>query len=170
MSSASGKTPGGRVARRSSGCETVGQLGHSSASVVVEPGQLRGPRARTRIRSGAATTRRRLVADISIGMDVSKATVVVAVHPSDETWTSDTTASMIDALVKRLAGLGPRIVVVEATGGYERALVASCAAAGLPITVVNPRQVRAYAQAIGRTAKTDTIDARLLAEFGARVQ
>jgi len=110
------------------------------------------------------------MAAISIGMDVSKASVVVAVHPPAETWTSDLTPGAIDALVKRLAVWGPRIVVVEATGGYERALVAQCAAAGLPVTIVNPRQVRAFAQALGRTAKTDTIDAALLAEFGARVE
>ena len=61
-------------------------------------------------------------------------------------------------------------MVVEATGGYERALTAQCVTAAVPISVVNPRQVRAFAQALGRTAKTDAIDARLLAEFGARVE
>ena len=107
---------------------------------------------------------------VSIGIDISKATAVVAVQPTGESWSSDTTPGAIDMLVTRLVALAPGIVVVEATGGYERALVASCATAGLPIAVVNPRQVRAYAQAIGRTAKTDRIDAALLAEFGARVQ
>jgi transposase len=106
---------------------------------------------------------------VSIGIDVSKATHVVAVYPSGETWTTETTPTAIDALVKRVGALTPGVVVVEATGGYERALVAACAAAGLPIAVVNPRQVRAYGQAVGRMAKTDTIDAALLAEFGGRV-
>jgi transposase len=110
------------------------------------------------------------MAPLSIGIDVSKATLAVAIHPSGEAWTSETTPVAIEALVARLVALAPRIIVVEATGGYERAIVASCAAAGLPITVVNPRQVRAYAQAVGRTAKTDPIDAELLAEFGARIQ
>ena len=114
--------------------------------------------------------RRSAVDGMSIGIDISKATTVVAVHPTGATWTGDTTPGAIDTQVKRLVALAPAIVVVEATGGYERALVASCAAARLPITVVNPRQVRAYAQAVGRTAKTDRIDAALLAEFGARVQ
>lgn len=107
---------------------------------------------------------------VSIGIDVSKATHVVAVHPSGETWLTETTPTAIDTLVKRLGALRPGSVIVEATGGYERALVAACAAATLPIVVVNPRQVRAYAQAVGRTAKTDMIDAALLAEFGARVR
>jgi len=107
---------------------------------------------------------------ISIGIDVSKAAVVIAVHPSGECWTSETTPTATEALVTRLQRLAPTIVVVEATGGYERAVVAACAAAGLPMAVINPRQVRAFAQALGRTAKTDAIDASVLAEFGARVQ
>lgn len=107
---------------------------------------------------------------ISIGMDVSKTTVVIAAQPPGDEWTSELTPSGIDAVVARLVAIAPAIVVVEATGGYERALVAQCAAAGLPVAVVNPRQVRAFAQALGRTAKTDAIDAELLAAFGARVQ
>lgn len=107
---------------------------------------------------------------ISVGIDVSKATLVIAVHPHGERWMSETSPSAIDLLVARLRTLAPTIIVVEATGGYERALVAACAAGGLPIAVVNPRQVRALAQALGRTAKTDAIDATVLAEFGARVQ
>jgi transposase len=107
---------------------------------------------------------------VSVGMDVSKATVMIAVDPTGERWTSETTPAAIDVLVARLRALTPTIVVVEATGGYERALVAGCAAAGLPIAVVNPRQVRAFAQALGRTAKTDALDADVLAAFGGRVQ
>jgi transposase len=106
----------------------------------------------------------------AVGIDVSKTEFVVAVHPTGETWSSGTTPEAIDELVHRLAILTPAIIVVEATGGYERAVVAACATAGLPIAVVNPRQVRAFAQALGRTAKTDAIDAVILALFGARVQ
>ena len=106
---------------------------------------------------------------VSIGIDVSKATLTIAVVPTGETWTSEATPCALDALVPRLLAQRPTVVVVEATGGYEAPLVAHCAAAGLPIAVVNPRQVRAFAQAVGRTAKTDTIDAALLALFGARV-
>lgn len=107
---------------------------------------------------------------ISVGIDVSKTAFVIAVQPSGESWTSETTPAGIETLAARLCALAPTIIVVEATGGYERALVAACAAAGLPMAVVNPRQVRAFAQALGRTAKTDAVDATLLADFGARVQ
>jgi transposase len=107
---------------------------------------------------------------ISVGIDVSKAELVIAVEPTGEQWRTDTTPAAIEALVARVQALTPTIIVVEATGGYERAVVAACAAAALPIAVVNPRQVRALAQALGRTAKTDRIDARVLAVFGARVR
>ena len=107
---------------------------------------------------------------VVIGVDVSKAALVMAVHPSGETWTSETTAPAIEALVVRLQTSRPQLVVLAATAGYELPLAAACAAAGLPVAIVNPRQVRAFAQAIGRTAKTDAIDASVLALFGARVQ
>jgi transposase len=106
----------------------------------------------------------------SIGIDVSKRTVVVAVYPSGAQWTSETTASGLAGLVTRVQALAPRIVVMEATGGYERAVAAALAAADLPVAVVNPRQVRAFAQALGRTAKSDRIDAAVIAEFGAKVE
>jgi transposase len=107
---------------------------------------------------------------ISVGIDVSKTEFVVAVCPSGESWTSETTAAAVDVLLARLQALAPTRVIVEATGGYEGALVAACAVAQLPVVVINPRQVRAFAQALGRTAKTDAIDATVLALFGARVQ
>src|SRR5512138_497624 len=170
MSPKFGTTPRGRVARVSPGRKAAVQPGRASALGVDEPGQLMGPRARTRIRPGGATPRRTTMDGVSVGMDVSKATVVVAVEPTGERWTSETTVAAIDVLVARVQTLAPAVVVVEATGGYERALVAGCAAAGLPVAVVNPRQVRAFAQALGHTAKTDAIDAAVLAAFGARVQ
>ena len=107
---------------------------------------------------------------IAVGIDVSKSELVIATHPSAEQSTCGTTPDAIDHLIDRLVTLQPRVIVVEATGGYERAVVAAAAAAGLPIAVVNPRQVRAFAHALGRTAKTDAIDAHVLALFGARVQ
>ena len=108
--------------------------------------------------------------DVAVGIDVSKAELTVAVQPSGDQWTTDGSPAACEALVERLSRLAPRVVVIEATGGYERAVVAAAAAAGLPVAVVNPRQVRAFAQALGRTAKTDAIDATVLALFGARVQ
>jgi transposase len=107
---------------------------------------------------------------VVIGIDVSKSTVAIAVHPAGDTWTSDTAPPAIDALVARLRDLTPQLIVMEATAGYELPLAAACAAAHLPVAIVNPRQVRAFAQAVGRTAKTDAIDAHVLALFGARVQ
>jgi len=105
-----------------------------------------------------------------VGIDVSKAELAIAVEPTAEAWTSATSTDALEPLVQRLTALHPRLIVVEATAGYELPIVSACAAAGLPIAVVNPRQVRAFAQAIGRTAKTDAIDAALLARFAARVQ
>ena len=105
-----------------------------------------------------------------VGIDVSKAELAVAVYPSEEVWTSATTPAAVDTLVARLTALAPALIVVEATGGYEMPVAGACAAAGLAVAIVNPRQVRAFAQALGRTAKTDAIDARVLALFGARVQ
>lgn len=104
-----------------------------------------------------------------IGIDVSKSELVLAVHPTEESWTSPTTPAALEALIPRLRGLAPALVVLEATGGYEAPVAAALAAADLPVAIVNPRQVRAFAQAINRTAKTDAIDAHVLALFGARV-
>lgn len=107
---------------------------------------------------------------VVVGIDVSKDEFVVALEPSGETWTSETTPAAIEALVVRLAQLSPQLIVLEATAGYELPLAAACAGAALGVAIVNPRQVRAFAQAIGRTAKTDAIDAGVLALFAARVQ
>lgn len=104
-----------------------------------------------------------------IGIDVSKAEVSIAVQSGD-TWTCPTTSAALDALAMRLGALHPALVVMEATGGYEAPVAAALTTAGLAVAIVNPRQVRAFAQAIGQTAKTDAIDAQLLALFAARVR
>ena len=106
---------------------------------------------------------------VVVGIDVSKQEIVVAVHPSGEKWTSATDVAAIDQTVRRIGTLRPQLVVMEATGGYEAPLAAACTTVGLSVAIVNPRQVRAFAQALGRTAKTDTIDAGVVALFGARV-
>lgn len=105
-----------------------------------------------------------------IGIDISKTEVSVAVHPGGDPWTGPTTPAGLDALATRLSPLAPELVVMEATGGYEAPVAAALTAAGLAVAVVNPRQVRAFAQAIGQTAKTDVIDAQLLALFADRVR
>jgi transposase len=102
---------------------------------------------------------------IFVGIDVAKAHLDIAVRPSGEQWRAPHDAPGIGALVDRLAGLAPTLVVLEATGGREVGLVAALVAAGVPVAVVNPRQVRRFAQAVGQLAKTDALDAQLLARF-----
>ena len=105
-----------------------------------------------------------------VGIDVSKATLDVAVRPTGETWTSANAPDGIDALVARIAALTPTLVVLEATGRYEAPCAAALAAADVPVAVVNPRQVRDFAKSTGRLAKTDALDAAILALFADRVR
>jgi transposase len=105
-----------------------------------------------------------------VGIDVAKATLDVAVRPTGETGQSANDPAALPALVARLRALPATLIVLEATGGYEHLVVAALAAAGLPVVVVNPRQVRDFGRAVGQLAKTDRIDAALLALFAERVQ
>jgi len=105
-----------------------------------------------------------------LGLDVAKARVVLASEPAGFTGTFATDADGLTALVAQCQAAAPTLVVLEATGGYEVPLVAALAEAALPVVVVNPRQVRAFARAVGQLAKTDAVDATLIARFGARVQ
>ena len=99
------------------------------------------------------------------GIDVAKAELVVTVLPAAERFTAPNDAGGVRALTERLRAIGPTLVVLEATGGYELLCVAALAAAALPVVVVNPRQVRDFARATGQLAKTDRIDADVLARF-----
>lgn len=101
-----------------------------------------------------------------IGIDVSKSNLDVAVRPTDERWRCANDEAGIALLIERMALLSPTLVVLEATGGFEIPLACAMAAAGLPAVVVNPRQVRDFAKATGRLAKTDILDADILARFG----
>ena len=105
-----------------------------------------------------------------VGIDVSKAQLDLAVQPTGEAWTCPREEAALPALIARLQSLQPAGIVLEATGGYEVLVATALAAAGLPVVVVNPRQVRDFAKALGRLAKTDTIDARVLALFAERVR
>jgi transposase len=96
---------------------------------------------------------------IVIGIDVSKDWLDVAVRPTGERFRVSRDAEGLDRLLARLSPLAPTAVGLEATGGYETVVAATLAAAGLAVAVVNPAQVRAFAQAVGRRAKTDPIDA-----------
>lgn len=105
-----------------------------------------------------------------VGIDVAKAELVIVVRPSGELWTAANDEAGVRALVARLRALAPELIVLEATGGYELLVAAALAAAELPGVVVNPRQVRAFAKATGQLAKTDRIDAGVLALFAERIQ
>ena len=105
-----------------------------------------------------------------VGIDVAKDTLDIAVRPTTEPWTVHNDEAGITALVTYLQTVAPTLVVLEATGGFQGALTAALAAAGLPVVVVNPRQVRAFARAVGILAKTDRIDARVLAHFAEAVR
>jgi transposase len=107
---------------------------------------------------------------VFVGIDVAKAALDVAVSPTTERWTLAYTERELAGLVTRLTTLQPALVVLEATGGLEVPLAGALAAAGLPVAVVNPRQVRDFAKATGRLAKTDTLDAAVLAHFAAVVR
>lgn len=100
-----------------------------------------------------------------VGIDVSKDRLDVHVLPSGEAFAVSRDAAGLEALIGRLLPLAPRTVAVEATGGFETVVAASLAAACLPVVVVNPAQVRAFAQALGKRAKTDPIDAAVIARF-----
>lgn len=105
-----------------------------------------------------------------VGIDVAQAHWDVAVLPTGEAWQVGTDEASLAELLVRLEALAPRLVVLEATGGLELPLAAALSLAGLAVAVVNPRQVRDFARATGRLAKTDRLDAAVLARFGAAVR
>ena len=104
------------------------------------------------------------------GIDVAKDRVDVAVPPAGRTWHISYEEAEVEALVDQLQTLKPTAVILESTGGLEAPLVAALAAAALPVAVVNPRQVRDFAKSTGQLAKTDRLDARVLAHFGEAVR
>ena len=107
---------------------------------------------------------------VTIGIDVAKARLDVAVRPSGDQWQAANTEEGITDLLTKVKPLAPRLIVLEASGGWELAAVAALAAAKLPVAVVNPRQVHDFAKAVGQLAKTDQLDAQVLARFGEAVR
>ena len=105
-----------------------------------------------------------------VGIDVSKAQLDVAVRPTGKRWTLPYDQTGIEGLIPQIVDLEPALVLLEATGGLELPLVAALAAAALPVVVVNPRQVRDFAKATGTLAKTDALDAGVLAHFADAVR
>lgn len=100
-----------------------------------------------------------------VGLDVSKAELVVTVLPQMQRWTVGNDQAGVESLIHRFAKATPTLIVLEATGGYEMHCAAALGTAALPVVVVNPRQVRDFARATGQLAKTDRLDADLLAHF-----
>lgn len=100
-----------------------------------------------------------------VGIDVSKDRLDVHVRPSGEAFVVARDDEGVAELLRRLGALAPALIAVEATGGYETVVAAAVGGAGLPLAVVNPGQVRHYAQALGKRAKTDPVDAEVIARF-----
>jgi transposase len=107
---------------------------------------------------------------VTIGIDVAKARLDIAARPSGAAWQVPNTEEGIASLLERLQPLAPSLIVLEASGGWELATVAALAGAKLPVAVVNPRQVHDFAKAVGQLAKTDRLDAGVLARFAEAVR
>jgi len=107
---------------------------------------------------------------IFVGIDVSKAQLDVAVLPNGRRSRVDNDRQGAAQLIRQLEPIAPSLIVIESTGGYERLIITELLAVGLPVALVNPRQVRDFARGIGQLAKTDTIDAEVLALFAKHVQ
>jgi len=105
-----------------------------------------------------------------VGLDIAKDRVDGYVQPTGERFSAGTEEPALAGFVSRLRALAPTLVVMEATGGYEIPVTAALTAAELPVVVVNPRQIRDYARATGQLAKTDALDARIIARFAEAVQ
>lgn len=107
---------------------------------------------------------------VYVGIDVAKSSVDIAVHATEQRWSFPNDDYGIRKTVSLLRKLAPALVVMEASGGIELPLTAALALAGLPLAVVNPRQVRDFAKATGKLAKTDTLDAKVMAHFAATIR
>ena len=105
------------------------------------------------------------MAAVYVGVDVSKEHLDVHVRPGGESFRVSREEEGLEELLRRLEALGPSVIALEATGGFEAVVAAKLGAAGLPVVVVNPVQVRAFAQALGKRAKTDLLDAAVIAHF-----
>lgn len=105
-----------------------------------------------------------------VGIDVSKDRLDIHVRPDDEAFAVSRDGKGLEQLVERLRKLSPALVAVEATGGFEVIVAAAIAGAGLPLAVVNPAQIRHFAQAVGKRAKTDPVDAGVIAHFAEAVR
>jgi len=140
------------------------ELGAVSTTAVPHPDSRSGPSPHLQ---GRVMDEQRTV---FVGIDVSKDRLDVHLRPSGEAFFVSREGKGMDDLVIRLQGLSVALVVLEATGGFEATVAAALAGVGLPLCVVNPRQIRDFARAMGRLAKTDTLDAEVIALFAERVR
>ena len=108
--------------------------------------------------------------EMFVGIDVSKDRLDVHIRPKGESFAVSRDGKGLEELVARLSALAPRVIAVEATGGFETVVAAALGGAGLPLAVVNPAQVRHFAQAVGKRAKTDPVDAAVIAHFAEAVR
>jgi len=107
---------------------------------------------------------------VFVGIDVAKDRLDVHVRPSGEAFAVARNSEGVESLVDQLRALGAQLIVLEATGGFELVVAGALAAARLPLAVVNPRQIRDFARAVGQLAKTDALDAQIIALFAERVR
>ena len=142
--------------------EPVGEYGAPSVGSVIPNGR-KGRSASPHVQ-GWETNR------MFVGIDVSKTRLDVHVRPNGEAFAVDRDGDGIEQLIARLQALNPELIVLEATGGFETVVAAGLGAAGLPLAVVNPRQIRDFARATGRLAKTDPLDAAVIAHFAEAVR
>jgi transposase len=149
--------------------EPVTELGAPSTRTLSNPNSRLGrrrasPYLQGRVMEQSSST------TVFVGIDVAKSQLDVHARPTGETFAVGRDATGLAALGERLARLAPRLIVLEATGGFEAIVAAALSAAGLPLVVVNPRQIRDFARATGRLAKTDRLDAEAIARFAEAVQ
>lgn len=151
--------------------KTEGERG-ASRRHRAKPEQLRGPqRARIRCKVGPLSQEDLVMSQpICLGLDVSKAHLDLAHEPMASPLRVANTPAGISDLVRHIRALHPALIVLEATGGWERAVLRALVAADLPAVAVNPRQIRDFARATGQLAKTDALDAQVLARFAAAVR
>ena len=105
-----------------------------------------------------------------VGIDVAINSREVTVDGSNESWNFPNNESVLEKLVKKMKKFSPCLIVLEATGGYESTVVASLQSKGFPLAVINPRQILGFARSVGLLAKTDILDAKVIANFSAKIQ
>lgn len=136
----------------------------------ISPHSCLGHRARIKTRTGFTKEEAMQTSSVCVGIDISKAQLDVAMRPAGTPLSVPYDAQGISTVIARLSQVSPIRIVVEATGGLERPLLRALVDAALPVIAVNPRQVRDFAKATGRLAKTDTLDAQVLARFAEVIQ